>query len=146
MSKPRYRWWGFVRRMIRDYPGIKQAWEDIHSQSITADLSGMPKGGGTGRTVEAIALRQLPQDDQKAYDAITKAIEITKLKDTGKERIRLIRMMYWSKKNTTAKDAALRLFISKRTAERWHGDFVRLVGFYYGFEVEFKKDGVQEPK
>ena len=25
MSKPRYRWWGYVRTMIRDYPKLKAA-------------------------------------------------------------------------------------------------------------------------
>ena len=141
MSKPRYRWWGFVRRMIRDYPGVERDMRDLHSQSITANMSGMPRGGGAGRTIEAVALSQLPQDDQKLYEAVSQAIEITSLRPGGGDRLRLIEMMYWSKKNLTAKDAALKLFVSKRTAERWHGDFVRLVGKCYGFEV-----GVQKPK
>lgn len=135
MSKPRYRWWGFARRMIRDYQGLKDAWEDIHSQSLTANISGMPRGGGAGRTVEAIALRQLPPDDQKVYDAVTRAIEITSLRNDGIERLGLIEMMYWSKKNLPLKDAALHLNVSEPTAKLWHGDFVRLVGMCYGFKV-----------
>lgn len=135
MSKPRYRWWGFARRMIRDYPGLSNAWDDIHSQSLTAAVSGMPKGGGDGRTVEDIALRQLPPDDQKAYDAVTKAIEITSRRADGIERLDLIEMMYWSEKNITAKAAACHLNISEPTAKLWHGDFVRLVGACYGFKV-----------
>lgn len=25
MSKPKYRWWGYVRRVVRDYPKLKEA-------------------------------------------------------------------------------------------------------------------------
>lgn len=135
MSKPRYRWWGFARKMIRDYPTLKEAWNDLHSQSMTTDYSGMPKGGGAGRTVESIALRQLPPDDQKVFDAVTRAVEITKLRPDGKERLAMIRYVYWYRKEHTVKDAALQVFVSQRTAERWHGEFVRLVGKCYGFDV-----------
>ena len=134
MSKPRYRWWGFARKMVRDYPQLKEAWKQIHEQKVTANTSGLPHGGGGGRTVENIALRQLPEDDQKVYDAVTRAIEITKLRPDGKERLRLIAMMYWSQRSLTAKAIAPTLHISDVTAKRWHGDFVRLVGTCYGFK------------
>ena len=123
MSKPRCRWWGYVRRMIRDYPGLKAAMDDLHSQNMT----GMPRGSGTGRTVETIALRQLSEDDQKAYDAVTRAVEITSLRPDGAERIALIRYAYWGKTEHPLKYAALHLHVSEPTAKRWHGDFVRLV-------------------
>lgn len=150
MSSPRYRWWGFVRRMIRDYRGLKAAYEDLHSQSISADTTGMPKGGSSGRTVESIAMRCLPKDDQKAYDAVTNAVEITRLLPDGELKLELVRMMYWMKKPMTAKSAAPSLYISKRTAERWHGEFVRLTAKCYGFTLRESHDnsqvGVPEPK
>ena len=136
MSKPRYRWWGFVRRMIRDYPSLKKDLADLHSQSVTADYSGMPKGGGTGRGVESIALKQLPPDDQQVYDAVTRAVTVTQLRPDGKERMALITMMYWSKKCLTAKASASCLHIAEITAKRWHGDFVTLVAKCYGFNVD----------
>lgn len=141
MSTPRYRWWGFVRRMIRDYPGLKAAWDDLHSQGITADTSGMPRGGGGGRAVEQTALQQLPEDDQKVYDAVTRAIELTRLKPDGTERLALIRFIYWCRKSHSVKDAALQVHVSERTAKRWHACFIRLVGVCYGFKV-----GPPEPK
>ena len=134
MSKPRYRWWGFVRRMIRDYPSLKYALDLLHEQGTTADISGMPSGSGTSRTVEVLALRQLPEDDQKVYDAVTKAVEIISLRSEGAAKLRLITMMYWSDKPLIAKSAAPRLHISEATAKRWHGEFVRLVGKCYGFK------------
>ena len=136
MSKPRYRWWGFAQNMIRDYPGLKKNLAVLHQQNTTADNSGMPKGGGGGRTVESIVLRQLPQDDQKVYDAVTRAVEITQLRDDGEDHMKLIHLMYWAEKPITAKAASVRLHISDVTAKRWHGDFVRLVGKCYGYNVD----------
>lgn len=135
MSKPKYRWWGFVRKMIRDYPTLKKQWEEIHTQSAKEELSGMPKGGGTGRPIESVALRELPSDDEKVYDAVTQAIKITLLRPDGNERIALIRFVYWYDKRHLLKDAAYRLYISEDTAKEWHGSFVRLVGKCYGFQL-----------
>lgn len=135
MSKPRYRWWEFARKMIRDYPALKRAVDDLHSQTVTADTSGMPRGGGAGRTVETVAMRRLRPDDQKVYDAVAQAVELTELRTDGKERIALIRYCYWYPKRHKLKDAALHAHISEDTAKAWHGDFVRLVGRCYGFEL-----------
>ena len=141
MSSPRYRWWGFVRRMIRDYRGLKAAYEELHEPRLTANTSGMPGGGSTVSPVEAVALRQLPADDQKAYDAVSRAVEITKLLPDGDLKVALIRYVYWGQGQRRVEDAPLVLPVSRRTAIRWHGDFVRLVGKCYGFEV-----GTYEPK
>lgn len=140
MSSPQYRWWGFVRRMIRDYKGLKAEYDDLHQQSLSAVPSGNP-GGGDSRTVENIALRQLPADDQKVYDAVTRAVEITKLLPDGDLKVALIRFVYWGQGQRRVEDVPLVLPVSRRTAIRWHGDFVRLVGKCYGFEV-----GTYEPK
>lgn len=127
--------------MIRDYKSLKAEYEDLHIQNVSADTSGMPKGGGNGRMVENLALRQLPADDQKVYDAVNRAVEITQLLPDGDLKIALIRFVYWGQGHRRVEDAPLVLPISRRTAIRWHGDFVRLVGKCYGFEV-----GTYEPK
>ena len=141
MSSPRYRWWGFVRRMIRDYRCLKIQHDDLHTQSITAGISGMPRGSGNSTVVENLALRQLPRDDQRVYDAVHRAMEITGLLPDGELKLALIRYVYWNGHQHPVKDAAMQLHISRRTAERWHAEFVRLVGKCYGFEV-----GGSEPK
>lgn len=135
MSKPRYRWWGFARAMIRDYPKLKSEYSELHRQSLSGEISGMPRGHEVGRTVEAVALCQLPEDDQKAYDAVTKAIEITRAKVNGTEQLKLIRLMYWERTTAPAKIVSAQLYISEATAKRWHGSFVRLVGICYGFKI-----------
>lgn len=134
VSKPRYRWWGFARKMIRDYPGLCDELKDRQDQNTAANLSGMPRGSGNGRTVEMLALRQLEEDDQKVYDAVSGAIASTKLRPDGETRIKLIKLMYWVQRPMTAKVAAPLLHIGEATAKRWHGDFVRLVGRCYGFK------------
>lgn len=141
MSSPHYRWWGFVRRMIRDYRGLKAVYDELHQQSMSAAPSGGSGGGDAGRAVESIALRQLPVDDQKAYDAVSRAVEITQLLPDGELKIALVRYVYWGRDQRKVEDAPLALPVSRRTAIRWHGDFVRLVGKCYGFEV-----GTYEPK
>ena len=141
MSKPKFRWWPFVKAMIRDYPQLEKIWKDIHATSITANYSAMPKGASAARTVENIALRQMSPDDQKVYDAVSKAIEMTRLLPDGKRRMDMIALVYWSKKPMPLKSAAVLLYISERTAKRWHGSFVRCVATCYGFQV-----GTLEPK
>ena len=141
MSHPKFRWWSFVKAMIRDYPNLEKEWKDVHQTSITANYSAMPKGGNASRTVESIALRQMDPDDQKVYDAVSRAIELTRLLPEGKRRLDMIRLTYWTKKPMTLKSAALHLYISERTAKRWHGSFVRCVAMCYGFQV-----GTPEPK
>lgn len=136
MSKPRYRWWSFARAMIRDYPKLSRDMAEIHQQNISANISGMPKGGGGGRTVEQIALRQLSPDDQAAYDAVTRAKTLTATHKDGREHLHLIELMYWKKETMTAKAASVVMNISYETAKRWHGAFVRLVGRCYGFKTE----------
>lgn len=145
MSKPRKRWWGFVRRMIRDYPGLKNALTDLRQQTVTASLSGMPGGGGSGRSTETAALRRLPDpDDQAAYDAVAKAVELTELKPGGQEKIELIRLMYWARCPKTLTAAADELYISSRTARRWHAQFVRTVAMCHGLTPPAKV-GPPEP-
>lgn len=141
MSKPRKRWWGYARQAVKAYPLLKKALRDIQVPSITADISGMPKGSGTSRTVENLSLRQLDPDNQRDYDAVRIAEGLTQTLPNGKERLKLIKMVYWQKSPYRIKDAAVTLFVDEKTAKRWHGDFIRLVGMHL-----FPKDVPQEPK
>ena len=77
MSKPRYDWWGYVKGMIRRYPQLKEEYEELHRQAMRVDYSGMPRGGGSHRATEDLALRALPASKQREFDAVRKAIEST---------------------------------------------------------------------
>ena len=144
MSKPRYIWWGMVRQMIRWYPELHKELSDLHQQNVTAQISGMPGGGGSSRSLENIALKQLPRDQQKIHDAVHAVTERYRHSQGGKERLQLIRLMYWNIKPMPMASAALNLHISEATAKRWHGAFVRAVAKAYGFDVG--KDDTPEPK
>lgn len=134
MSKPRYNWWPFVLNAIRDYPQRRMQLKQLKEQKITANMSGMPRGGGDGRGVENLATKSLPPQEQKEHDAVLTALNRTKAMPDGKLRLGVIRMTLWSNFNTSG--AAMRLNTSERTARRYRWQFIMLTGCVYGFLTE----------
>lgn len=134
MSKPRYHWWAYAKAMVRMYPQLKREYDALHAQKVTTDTERVPGGkGGISRAVEITALRQLPPARQAEYDAVTQAIELTKKRQNGTDRLALIDLVFW-KGTHNLEGAALKLYVSYETARRYHGDFLRLVGFCRGLE------------
>lgn len=131
MSKPRFGWWSYAKYMVRVYPERKKEYEDLQSQRITRGIDTITSGSGTSRSTENAALRQLSPAKQAEYDAVTKAIEATKIMRNGKERLELINMVFW-RKSHNIDGAAYALNYSSITGERFHRDFLRLVGLYRG--------------
>ena len=133
MSKPRYRWWIYVKNTIRAYPTHKQNLEEMHRMPVTSSASGMPGSpGGVNRRTEDIALRQLPPQDQREYDAVQKAVNATKAMQTGQERLQIISLVFW-KKSHTLDGAAMKVNVSASTAAAYHWEFIMMVGFFLGF-------------
>lgn len=130
MSKTRG-WWPYVKYMIRVYPKHCTELNDLHEQSITAAYSGMPSSGAAHRTTESSAIRELPSNDQREYAAVKRAIDDTKRKADGTERLRLIDMVFW-RQTHTINGAADVLHVSERTAREWHRMFIWSVAEYYG--------------
>lgn len=141
MSKPRYRWWGYVKGMIRAYPDLQREYAALHSPSVTANYSGMPKGGGEGRGVEALALRELPGTEQREYEAVRRAVEATERYRNGRERLTVIRLVLWGRSHTL-EGAALQVSCHYKTVQGWHNDFIRLVAKNFGL---MDKETPQEP-
>lgn len=145
MSKSRYNWWPFALNMIKDYPAREKEIKNLHEQKITANISGMPGGGGTSRVIENIVSRQLPRQDQREYDAVQKAIQYTRMLPDSQLRIKTVNLTLWRQSHTVP-GAALLLNISERTARRYRWQFVMFVGYAYGFltkeeyEQEIEKD------
>ena len=131
MSRPRYAWWGYVKNMIRRYPALKQEYSDLHSQSVTANYSWMPRTGGASRGVEGLAIRELPSTKQREYEAVGRAVETTERYVTGRDRLKVIDMVLW-KRSHTLEGAALMVPCSIATAWRYHGEFIKLVAKLYG--------------
>ena len=129
MSKPRYKWWGYIKNIIRAYPGLKKEYEQLHEQSVTANMSGMPGGGEVSRGTENIAIRELPRPKQMEYDAVRKAVAVTEHMRTGADRLKLLNLVFW-KQSHTLQGAAMAVNISYDTAIDYHGDFIMVVAYF----------------
>ncbi len=133
MSKPCNDWWSNAVRMVRNYPARQQEYEELHSQALVADLSGMPRGGSSSRCTENIALRQMAPAKQQEYEAVTRAVSITELYPDGDRRVELIRQMYWKGRKQNIESVVYNLHIATATGRRWHSAFIRLVGECFGY-------------
>lgn len=130
MSKPRYPWWGYIKNVIRAYPALKKEYSELHEQSITANMSGMPRGGnGVSRGVEIIATKELSAPKQKEYDAVRKAIAVTELYKTAEDRLNIVNLVFW-KQSHTLSGAAYATNVSYDTAIDYHGDFIMLTAYF----------------
>lgn len=139
MSTPRYDWWPYVKGMIRRYPELLEKEKELHSMSLSPVLSGLPRpvnavSDPTGRA----ALRELPEINRRELSAVREAIQETGEMKTGKERLAIIRLVFWDKSHTLA-GAALKIPCSDRTARQWHREFIYLVAQKYGLLEEVPK-------
>lgn len=135
VSKPRYKWWGYVKGMIRDYPALKERYAELHNTSMVADYSGMPRGGCGGRVLESVALRELPSTSQREYEAVRKAVATTERYRNGGDRLKVVRLVLWDRSHTL-EGAALQVPCHINTVTLWHTQFIKLVGAYYGLMDE----------
>lgn len=106
MSKPREYWWSYAKAMIRVYPELKR---------------------------KAEAQEPLSNTKQRELAAVTQAIERTRQMQTGDIRLSVVDMVLWQK-GYTVDSAAVKHHCSKATAERYHGEFIHLVGECYGLK------------
>ena len=130
MSKPRYNWWHYALNMIRDYPSRKMEFDALHEQKITANTSGIPGGGGSSRTVERIALRQLPQSEQEEFDAVDKALNRVRMMPDAVDRLKVIQLTLFQ--NYRIFEAERKLNLSARTIRRYRYQFIAMVGWMHG--------------
>ena len=100
MRRSAYKWWGYVKACITDYPHAIRDTETL-SESWTCQR-------------------------RREYDGVRMAIEETKKLPDGEQRINLIRLSYWDKRYTLD-GAAIRSHVSIRTAQRWRRAFILLV-------------------
>lgn len=130
-------WWTFAKGMVREYPANAAELGELHAVGLTAKYSLEPPGGGPGRTTEAVALRELPPDRQKHYDAVRTALERLVAMPDGVVRLRLVQIYYWDTKTKhTLSGVAIEIGISDSTARRWNGIFLRQVAIAAGVLTE----------
>lgn len=119
-------WRAQARQAACDYPKLRTALRDLQSMSVTPSLSGMPGGGGEHRGTEDAALRQLPPEDQRKFDAVDQALEVCRRLTSGPFRIKLIELVYFAKTHNL-QGAALQIPCSVQTAWTWNNDFLLLI-------------------
>ena len=132
MSKPRFWWWKDVKNALRQYPIWVQEWEELKTVSVTPNYSAIGHGSGISNPTEQVALRLLPKRKQEWFDAIRDAVAETERKENGTDIMKVIRLRYWAQSHTLA-GAAMTIPIEEQTAKIWNGDFIRLIGVYYGY-------------
>ena len=131
MSRPRYGWWGYVKDIIRRYPSLKEEYADLHTQTVTPSYAGMPGGGSASRATELIAVRELPSNKQREYEAVKRAIAATERMNASRDRLKIIKLVFWDRSHTL--DGAARMIpCSYRTARRYHSEFIMAVASFYG--------------
>lgn len=135
MSKPKDDWFRSAVWVVRNYPARKEEYEQLHATLTGSPMSGMPKSGSVSRAAENIALRTIAPMKQLEYDAVTRAIEVTRLLPDGVLRIGLIDRMYWRGKKMNLDDVTYSIGIAEATGKRWHGAFIRLVGEFLGYII-----------
>ena len=116
--------------MIRRYPELRAEYEDLHTMSITPDYSGMPRGGSE-RSLESVAIRELPCTKQREYEAVRRAVETTERYRNGRDRLKVIRLVLWDRSHTLD-GAAMMVPCHYKTAQGWHNEFIKLTAGYYG--------------
>lgn len=128
MGPTRYRWWGYVKAVIRDYPAKCRELELMRTQGGGQALRRAP---GAKRTTEIIALRGFTGQKGVEYESVRRAVEVTMLKDCGTEAVTLVDLVFW-RQSHTLEGAAQKINISYRTARRWHREFIMLTAKYMG--------------
>lgn len=124
MSKPRYRWEGYVIRVIEDQPR-KQA--ELDSLRFgRGGLDGMPRAKGARRATEDKALRTLPRDEMFEYDAVQGAVNWACSQPDGEDILHLIELRYW-RRSHTIRGASRLCRMSESTALRRNQAFKRRV-------------------
>lgn len=135
MSKPRYRWWGYVRNVIRAYPALKEEHNELHSAAITAAYGGT--GGGRssdiGNPTMKATIRQLPSQEQREFEAVNAAVWVTERYPNGQQRMEIIRLMYWAKQRYSVGGAGEKVGYGYTQARQIHREFLALVGDFMGF-------------
>lgn len=131
MSRPREPWWGYIRNILREYPRYEKELDMLRSTKITTSYTAGRRSAEASRTTEKVATRQLRPQDQRHYDAISRALFVTQRLTNGQWRVKMIDLMYF-RKSHEMQGAALECHISYATARQWHAEFVRLVASELG--------------
>ena len=130
MSKPRYKWWSYVKWMIRLYPERMAELRRRQEASVTANYNAMPGGSEASRTTEELGMASLGKTVDREVEAVRRAIEETGYMKTGELRLKIIELVYW-RRSHTLRGACDAVYLSYDTGKTYQGDFIRCVARYF---------------
>ena len=134
MSKPREKWWGYVKNCIRDYPRMCDKLEEARRQNRDPDgtqgAAENPKRPTEREALNRLSVEVFQGRKKIEFDGVRLAVENTLRLPDGEDRIALLKLIFWSANKKTLAGAAMACHVSERTARRWHSDFIRLTAFY----------------
>lgn len=122
-------WWTYVKHILTEYPALCGELEEKKNPHITAKYKEYIKGKGLiSRPVEQLVTVELSPNKQKKYEAVTKAILLTRemYPENAENRLKIIEWVYFTKEYTV-NGAAMQIPCHLNTASRWQADFIRLV-------------------
>ena len=131
MSKPRDRWWGYVRAVIRAYPELRANAKELQRTTITPRYGASGGSGGPSDPVASAALRSLPPQERREYEAVEQALWETASLPDGAARVRIIDLVFW-RQSHTLEGAAQAVHLSYRSAQRRQNALIRLVAQQMG--------------
>lgn len=142
-ASERYKWYEYVRWMIRLYPArVRELRRLQEASKVTPyDRGGVFHKNEISRPTEILAAVSLGATCDREVEAVRKAIHTTRAKRNGDLILRLIDLQFWScTHNQTG--AAMELYISQKTAQHWTCGFLQEVGRNFGlmdYTVEARK-------
>lgn len=125
----RQNWKREARGAAYDYPALYAQLRELRQMKITTAFEINPGGSGARRTVEDVALRELPPGDMLRLNAVEHALRMCSLYGNADKRRRLVTLVYFKRSHTVG-GAGMKLGISQHTAELWNRDFLTAV---YGY-------------
>ena len=126
MSKPRERWWGYVKACIRAYPDLKSRAMELRQTPTTTRYGGPGSFGGPSDPVASAALRTLHPQEQRELEAVEAAIQETARLPDGETRLAIVDLVFW-RQSHTLHGAADQVHLSYRSARRRQENFIRAV-------------------
>lgn len=124
----RYKYWWrpSVVDALHAYKRLKEERESLKSTSMTANYNSMPKGSDPSRTTENIAMRQLPEDEERWVDAIDGAVEEVRTWKDGEEVIKIVELLDF-KRSHSIDGVAYALHMHRNTVIQKRTRFIDVV-------------------
>ena len=116
MSNPRYDWWPYVKGMIRRYPDL--------NGNTTRCMKPEPQRRSPACRGAVFPIQpqmppwELPPIHQKEYEAVRKAVEATRQRKDGTDRLKVIQLVLWDKSHIGWRSHESPML--ERTAQEWH--------------------------